>query len=338
MTRIPIQLDTFVRRIHRRWVIWRALERGGIGLVAGCVFAAVLYPILLWRGQPAMPMILGALGLGTACGLIFGFKSRPTLLDAAIEADRQLKLHDLLSSAISVANAKADEWSAAVITMAEARIQSLAPRDVILNRLGARAWGGIGLGAALMLTLGLLSTNPIVTQAVARVQGRTIDGISSMPQNASQGVASRSKPPMQKRADEPSSEDHSVIPAPSSNESNSTATASKKPGDASNGAGAGRATTDAKVHPAEEQTASASNASTAGKQPGAGGPANPSAPQGRDASGSSVKAQPGQSAAPWQSSDWSAARAQALQQIHDGKTPAAYHDLIRDYFNRDVDH
>ncbi len=339
MARSSIQLETFIRKIHRRWVIWRALERGGIGLLAGCVFAAALYPILLWRGQPAMPMILGALGLGTACGLILGLKSRPTVLGAAIEADRQLKLHDLLSSAISVGNTRADEWSAAVIAMANARTQALVPRDVILNRLGARAWGGIGLGATLMLTLGILSTNPIITQAVARAQGRAFDGASSNPQTTNEGIASRAQPPTKRMPDEPASEDHSIIPAPSSNESNSTASTVKKPGDASNGTGTGRSTTDAKSKEVQQRSASSSNASRIeGNEAGAGGIAKSNAPPGHDASGSSVNAQPRQSPTAWQASDWSTSRTQALQQIQDGKAPAAYHDLIRDYFNRDVDH
>jgi hypothetical protein len=102
MSRSSTDLQSFIRAIHRRWVIWRAVERGGVGVLVGCALAAVLYPILLWRGEPTMPMIVGAIGLGALCGLLFGLHARPTRLDAAIEADRQLKLHDQLSSAISV--------------------------------------------------------------------------------------------------------------------------------------------------------------------------------------------------------------------------------------------
>jgi hypothetical protein len=343
-SRVPrssAQLEVFIRRVHRRWLVWRALERTAVGLFGGCIFAAILYPILLWRAEPTMPMILAALGLGAACGLTFALKSRPSVLDAAIEADRQLKLHDLLASAISLTDKANDEWSAAVIVMATAKCASIAPRDVILNRFGARAWGGIGLSAAFLLTLGILSTNPIITQAVARVQGKPIVGSSFDRENRERSVVTGgSQQAMKKISDEPGSDDHSMIPTPSSNESNPTASASKKPADGSNGSGAGRSTTDSKQNQTEQLSAAASNVSRAGaKQAGAGGSANANASQGHDLSGANVKAQSDQSARPWKSSDWSASRRQALEDIHDGKTPAAYHDLIRDYFNRDsVDH
>jgi hypothetical protein len=60
-----------------------------------------------------------------------------------------------------------------VIATADARCRTLAANDVILNRFGGRAWGGIGLAAALVLTLGLMSANP--RPSVARATGPSND-------------------------------------------------------------------------------------------------------------------------------------------------------------------
>jgi hypothetical protein len=39
--------------------------------------------------------------------------------------------------------------------------------------------------------------------------------------------------------------------------------------------------------------------------------------------------------APWNSSDWPAARGTALDAVRTGTVPAHYRDLVHDYFDRD---
>jgi hypothetical protein len=74
-----------------------------------------------------------------------------------------------------------DELSAAVRATADARCSALLPSDVVLNRLGARAWGGIGLSAALVLTLALIPTaHPMRSQA-ADSDAAVADALRSSP-------------------------------------------------------------------------------------------------------------------------------------------------------------
>ena len=48
-------------------------------------------------------------------------------------------------------------------------VRTLGPSAVVLNPLGARAWGGIGLATALLLTLALLAGSPADTRAAGRM-------------------------------------------------------------------------------------------------------------------------------------------------------------------------
>jgi AhpD family alkylhydroperoxidase len=99
---------------------------------------------------------------------------------AAMETDRQLRWDDLLGSAVALANrqsaamnrrpspqsgdargatafaAPIDPWMAAVIAMADARAAGVAPRSVVLNRWGVRAWGGVALACAGVVALALV--------------------------------------------------------------------------------------------------------------------------------------------------------------------------------------
>jgi hypothetical protein len=54
-----------------------------------------------------------------------------------------------------------------VLAIADDRCRRHAPSQVLLNRLGRRAWGGIGLAAALVLTLSAMTGNPREVRAVA---------------------------------------------------------------------------------------------------------------------------------------------------------------------------
>ena len=166
------QLDQFLRKVHRRWLAWRTLERVGLCTVVACGFAAVLAALLIYRGEPALSLILAVMLAGVVCGLLLALIHCPTPLDTAIEIDRQLNLHDLLATALSLEQGRVAEhdpfdssWRQTVLAQAAQRVQSLQPRDLVLHRLGARAWGGIGLSSALVVTMGLISANPVISEA-----------------------------------------------------------------------------------------------------------------------------------------------------------------------------
>ena len=129
-------LDRFVGAVHRRYVVQRLLERTGLGVLGGCAAAALLLPLLLWQDRPAVPAAAGALCLGGALGLLWGVTRRPTLLGAAMEADRQLGLADLLGTATALARGgrgTGDPWAGAVLASADARCRELRPRSVLLR-------------------------------------------------------------------------------------------------------------------------------------------------------------------------------------------------------------
>src|SRR5213080_2065274 len=134
---------SFLRAVHRRLVIVRALEAGGIGIACGCAASLLLALCLWWSGRDALVLCIAAIAIGGITGLAWGWLCRPSAMDAAAEADRQLELADLLGSALCSLRYAGDPWHGAVVAVAEQRCAALSPSSVVLHRLGARAWGRI---------------------------------------------------------------------------------------------------------------------------------------------------------------------------------------------------
>src|SRR5688572_11319274 len=179
----PSTLTRFLRRVYRRLVVVRLLEWAGIGFVIACAIALVA--MLVMRNRPESPLTLAAIlvGTGSVIGLIAAALRLPKIIDAAIEADRQLDLHDLLSTAWQIERSRtpAQDFEQAVLLIAHQRADQLRARDVILNRLGVRAWSGIGLAGALVLTVGILTANPLDTQAAFSPNQSTNAGTAREP-------------------------------------------------------------------------------------------------------------------------------------------------------------
>src|SRR6476661_1546021 len=95
-------LDRFIGALHRRLLVVNLLERSGLGALAGSAVAALVIPLMLWRDDTAVAPAAGAVLLGAVAGVIRALLRRPTILDAAAEADRQLRLADLLGTAVAV--------------------------------------------------------------------------------------------------------------------------------------------------------------------------------------------------------------------------------------------
>ncbi len=159
------RLIRFLRQLHRRWLLWQLIEHAGIGALIAAGAAILVVIVLLVRGGDALTPAIGLLLIGAAGGTIWSMLHRATLLDAAILADRQLKLSDLLGSAFQ-SNQHADPaFFSAVIADAEAACARLSPNEVIVRRLAGRAWGAIGIATALVISLATLSSHPTTTQA-----------------------------------------------------------------------------------------------------------------------------------------------------------------------------
>jgi hypothetical protein len=268
-----------------------------------------------------------------------------------MEADRQLDLADLLSTAAAVGRAdNLDPWARTVIAMADDHCRRHTPSQVLLNRLGARAWGGIGLAAALALTLAALSSAPGdlragTSRGATTGRGETSPGSSEplasgsirhtahapMPSPQEDRAVGSSNPSTATRPDDAS---ESSNPSPSSN---TRASASSQAG---RGDGVGRAPGDGRTQDAAAPSAmppgSTRDQNPSGTPSAGGGAASRPSSDGAPTAGSTTGGTPARAAKvpPWQSSSWPADARRAREAIDAGRIPDAYRDLVRDYFDR----
>src|SRR5688572_2097200 len=346
MTRETNHLERFLRRVHRRWVLLRAVESAGVGAAIGCAAALALVPVLLWRDRPAVSVALTLMAVAGAAGLLFGLTRRPTLHAAAVEADRQLDLHDLLASALASLDSN-DGWGGAVVAHAEARCRTLSPDAILLNRLGVRAWSGIGLAAALVLTLSLLSAQPETLSASDRAgAAHRAERPSRVAAQDPERTAISSDDATAARVGEPSHVTSHQSPtgddssAPSVRSSDAVSGSSN----GSSGGGVGAARTDDsalrnKSEPSDPSHRPRAPTAITGQgdrtSAGGGGPGN-AAGAGDDKVGvgsTAASAAPTAPVAPWSSPTWHDARRDARDAIERGRVRDEYRELIRDYFD-----
>src|SRR2546423_38726 len=98
MRRNSSSVDLFVAAVRRRMIVVRTAECAATGSLVTTLLAAPLGAILIYRGEAAMLLVLVAMGLGMIAGVLWALKGRPTILGAALEVDRQLGLHEMLST------------------------------------------------------------------------------------------------------------------------------------------------------------------------------------------------------------------------------------------------
>lgn len=338
--------DRFLRRVRRRFVILRVLERTGLGLLGGCGAALPLLGIVLWRGLPSLPIAAAALIGGGLAGALWGILTRPNTLAAAMEADRQLQWADLLSSAWMVATRHPhDPYAAAVMRAADARCRAASPSSVLLNRLGARAWGGIGLAAALVVVLGLLPSVAISTRAGERAASPGALAALTHQETPSQ-ASSLAQPRRTAREQDPEELGGTHVngveqPPPQPRVANGV----QDPPPENHltereSTGQGSGTSRSPDHPdgqpfqtpdatdAHEATQSARPAGGVGRTSGSG--VRPRA-AGESAGLSAKSSQP---PPPWRASGWPDDVRHALGAVESGRVPDAYRDMIRGYFER----
>jgi hypothetical protein len=343
--------ERFLAAVHRRMVLLRAVERVGLCVLGACVVALVLMPILVSRGESTGGLVGATLGMACFVGLLWAVISRPSKLAAAAEVDRQLRLADLLATALMLPrDRQGDEMERAVLAVADARCRQASASAVVLNRLGARSWGGIGLALALVMGLNLLGPDPARSaNRTATSQESWLDAEPGREQ--ANPLAATPRTPDLRRVKAGSGADED--PASAKTESTDTETSPSSPvaanprdsGEAGDGgaegAGAGAAQSKPKSGDSSPLTvapgtggASASAGSVA-RGGGSGTAADPGQPGGKAGSSAGGEIGRRRPAPVWQSERWAADREAAGNAIRDGRVPDEYRDVVRGYFQRD---
>jgi hypothetical protein len=315
----------------------------------GCLAALPLLAILLWRGMPALNLAIASLSIGALAGLLYGGMTRPTTMAAAMEADRQLEWADLLSSAMSVIErSREDPWAQVVAQIADACCRTTSPSTVVLNRLGARAWGGIGLASALVIVLGLLPTYAAPThagdsRASANNPLAAMENLNQKSHSGTQSFARRTateQDPDDPRASHMGESDSQTKPPSGdanlpANDDRHRPNDTTDPNDAGSGASHSIAPTSTGLNRAQNGTHSML-ASRAGKTSGGVGTSSTPRSTGEHATGEAAGTnQAGsKSSAPWQSADWASHSQKAMDALETGRIPDAYRDVVRGYFER----
>ncbi len=343
--------ERFLRAVHHRMAGVRAIERMGLCALIGCLAAIVLSAILLWQGRSAVTMTAGCAGLGLLTGLLWGIIRRPNEIEVAIEVDRQLDLADLLSTIVAIRDDRSDRttdhWRRSIRAVADARCDRLTPDAVLLHRYGARAWGGIGLIAALAMTVAFVSTRPELIRADS-VSTRASRVDSSRPSDSPsptdrQGFASSVNPRHSREEERSDPEAFSDIRPDSTGDPDTAPLAGldhdSTIGDGAGGQAPGGSRTDPVVNPRP--------ASPSGSMPrsthklgdpaasGAGSAADPSSDRNPIENNGLSDGIANPDSTPWEASGWNRHRDAALRSVERGAIPPAYHDLVRDYFARE---
>ncbi len=324
------ELDRFVAAVHRRAVGIALVERVGICLATAAGIACLLTLVAEWRGVAIGGLSPVLIGAAVIVGAAWGAIRPPTKLDAIMQADQQLQLADLLSSAMVSSR---DGFGQAVRAMAIRACTTRSPSQVILNRLGARAWSGIGLAWAMVLVLSLLAGSGNDSHAGDSANGQ----IGKPTQSSTDARTSLANGRLTVGGREASSDDFSHLGPPQDSQTapgEHSATGKPTASANSNGQQSSQTTAAHADHPATPRGEGTNTTTDPRAVTAAGNGASSKTNTSPGRSGDSVTAaRPDRAAAPWSSDHWPTDRAAALQAVDAGRVPDAYRDLVRDYFD-----
>jgi hypothetical protein len=190
-------LDRFLRRVHHRAMLWHIGETVGQGVGVAAIAGGLLAAWAMWVGRDATLPVVAVFALGAVAGLARGVATLPSRLAAAAAVDRQLNLRDLLSSALAVGDST-EHWARVVVAQANERARALRLNDVVLRRLDARTWGGIGVASAMAVILTMLAHQPAGAVATGTANNRARTALAERPAEVPRWQAEadkRSAPP-----------------------------------------------------------------------------------------------------------------------------------------------
>jgi hypothetical protein len=350
------KLERFLRRLRRRGWGVRVAEMAGIGALIAAAGGMVVVAVMYAHHQSAEIAVAGMLAGGLAVGGLIGLARRPSRLEVATMADRQLHLPQLISSAAMLPpGASSDRLDRALrqslAERAAEQCSGKSGRRIRLRQFGANWWAAIVLGAGVALLLGtLISPRPPANVTAGKADRpvaandpddaplvQLVDSAAGPRQemnpdervNGGQRPDSFSQPPEQSPASvSPNSGNH---PAPS-----------PTGGSSDNSTGSGNSRTHVDQEPAAIPTdvpAIASPLPGSGPNTGGAGPAM-TTPRGGDVANSTggIGRTAGSSQAPpWRSAGWAAEADSAQMQVDSGQIPSAYREFVRDYFSQHGD-
>jgi len=163
----------FLHAVRRRIIIARLIEAAGIGVGAGSVIVLFIWPAMSMGEKSIVPILAPVFGITILAAIFLVTKHLPDLTQAAREADRQLRLEELLATTLSL-RGQDPQWERYVLDAATRKIREFSPGQVIAWRWGLRGWGAIGISAALVMCAVLLDASPAITQAAGTAQTQSV--------------------------------------------------------------------------------------------------------------------------------------------------------------------
>ncbi|HEX4124533.1 MAG TPA: hypothetical protein VHY37_07380, partial [Tepidisphaeraceae bacterium] len=165
MTQPSQKVDRFLCALWRRAWALRVVESAGMGVLIAAAGGLAMAAVMYGRHRSAEGAVIALMAVGAVAGGMVGALWRPKMLRVATEADRQLHLPELLSSAaaLPVAGAR-DDLDRVLRQMLAGRAAEAcartSPRRIRQRRFGANGWAAIALAAGVPVLLGTLVSPP----------------------------------------------------------------------------------------------------------------------------------------------------------------------------------
>jgi hypothetical protein len=325
----------FVGEVRRRIAFARGAQSLAIALAAAAGLGVILMPIVWWCDESGTRLAYGMLAIGAVTGIIWGFTRRPTRLDAAVEADRQLGFDDLLGTIESLGPGGKSGWGAALLSFAEQRCKWALATDVKVKRVGLRRWSGVGVLIGLLMTLAMFGERTDNTGAAGArlaLAGTLEEYARSIARGPGDSGVARPPgpggvdPSNRGAAEDRTEESDSGLASPGDQASHSAGL--------SPSVGSGQAQTKNRSTGARQQIRSGNNVPAHTGSAGAGiGESDMNAKlSGQNDSTVAMEASDTAEVAAWKSTDW-AADSQKTMSV--GQVPDEDADLVREFFKRD---
>ena len=208
------------------------------------------------------------------------------------------------------------------------------PSDLVLNRLGARVWGGIGLSSALVVTLSLMTATPRQMVAEARdsvVPAQFDSAVQPGQRDAERASVTAHREASRAAIDESENQEDDAMEG--------SGLSRRSSGSALGATGAGKAQTPEHASASVQIRTSSADQPATGRQPagGTGRGTVPDSPRDSSSPGGLGSGSGGAAAAPWESPNWTTHQRDAMESIRSGQIPDRYRDLVRAYFDRETD-